>query len=96
MPELTKIELMIASQALRRLRKVFDIDAKTLAEKTGMARSSLLAIENETLMRCPSPERLAKLANFFGFSPQELLEVGLNCRTTLETFKYLQQMGKIQ
>ena len=92
---LDKVDRLIAGQAIRKLRKVFDIESKALAKQIGVSRPELLAFENENDMRAFPEERIEAIAKIFGLSVRELVKIGLHCNSTLDTFKYLQRKGKI-
>lgn len=91
---LTNEEKIAVAKACRLLRTVYDISAKKMANEMGYTTDYLLHIETNIFAnKLPSLEACKKIANCFELDLSQLVEIGNDCKTPIETVLYLQKTG---
>lgn len=79
--------------AISLLRKVYEIESSAIASKVKYSRCHQLHIENGTTP--PSDIAISRYADYFKLNPETLLTIGIQCNSLIDTFKYLQSLGRI-
>jgi transcriptional regulator with XRE-family HTH domain len=92
---LNREDRLAIATASRLLRKVYDISTYQMARKIGFSIYYLSQVERED--KYPAGDTIIKaIANYFGLDFLHLVEIGNQCKTPIDTFLYLQKIGRLK
>jgi DNA-binding XRE family transcriptional regulator len=91
---LNKDDRLAVANACRLLRAVYDVQPKKMAREIGFSHWYMTQIERPD--KYPASDNVVKkISKYFKLDFPDLIKIGTKCKTPIDTFKYLQRIGKI-
>lgn len=92
---LTRDDRLAITRASKKLRYVFDIHTKKMAKDINFGLYYFHQLERGDVPGSPSDAVITAIANYFNLDFLHLVEIGNQCKTPIDTFLYLQKIGRL-